>query len=156
MSLADHWDPDRAGSNYLREGRHACKVKSVQFRDAHSGNRCAEFACGNREGDTRITFWLRSASGSDKSPLWKLANFAAACGLSQAQMRRVNPETEVGFDVFVGRDIGIVVVKDEQGYHNGDGFFALEDGKATGSPAVAPPPAQPPVPSGAPDSDIPF
>jgi len=169
MSLADHYDPERAdGGNHLREGRHICQIKSLQFCDANSGNRGVEFTCGNREGDTRITFWLRSASGSGKSPLWKLANFAAACGLSQNQMRRVSPETEVGLEVFVGRDVGIVVVKDEQGYHNGDSFFALGDKElppAVDQPPMTPPPVQQPAPvaafndAGLPisdDDDLPF
>lgn len=139
MSLADHYDTN---GQYLRAGEHRVDVKSLKFFTYNSGSRGVEFICGNDHGTSKLSICLKD------SCLWKLANFAMACGVSRDEARRCDPEREQGFDIFIGRAFLAVVEAESAGdksYHHIADFAALDDQPAK-PPMVKPRRATSPPP----------
>jgi hypothetical protein len=109
MSLYDHYDPN--GGNYLGEGTHEVVIKDVKFFKYAKGSQGVEFHVEDRMGKKQ-----KGSFALAPTALWKLANFAADLGLTEQQMRQIDPDRGATFNVFRGKRCSVVVVKNGQ-YH---------------------------------------
>lgn len=100
MSLADHY-----GNGYFPAGQFRVTINGTRFFTYNSGSGGVEFALTDGHRNGKLPFCLHEKA------LWKLANFAADLGISQEQMRRIDPERRRGFESFVGKQFVAVVQK---------------------------------------------
>ena len=94
MSLYDH----SQGGIYLQPGRHLCKVTGKRLFNYNTGSPGIEIEVKNERGQTgKIGFCLVEAA------LWKLASFAKACGLSDADLKKYDPTSENAHKILIGK-----------------------------------------------------
>lgn len=159
MSLADYYDPNKkGGGNWLSAGEHLVTVSScTRVDNPNTGNMGVEYYFLSADGcQQRDTFWLTKAA------FWRLANFAAACGLTEREMLRMEPSQEIGWRMLLNRRV-IIVVEPRKG-KDGNMYNNVIDWKPAsnaGPPPMAPPPQAslppvPPVEAAAIDEDVPF
>lgn len=110
-SLVDFYDPEGGDRNYLGEGWHDVTIKELKPFKYNSGSAGIEVHMEDISGKkAKCHFCLVPKA------LWKLANFAADCGMTQAMMRNIDPSKLATMNVFRGKRISVLVVKGEK-YH---------------------------------------
>lgn len=81
-SLADHWE-----GNFLGSGWHDVIVTGYRTFQFNSGNPGVEFEVQSATGTTgKVSGFVLV-----EKALWKLANFARACGLTKEEAAKYNP-----------------------------------------------------------------
>jgi len=100
MSLADYY-----GGSYFPAGKHRVTISGTRFFTYNSGSPGVEFAIGDGRRAGKLAFCLHEKA------LWKLANFAADVGIDPKEMRRIDPKTKRGFDLFINKSFVAVVEK---------------------------------------------
>lgn len=147
-SLADHYG---GGGDYLPVGDHEVVVESYKATQlSKKGNEGIEFALSAHGQQARIVFWLTEPA------LWRLANFAQACGIAQdsAEAVRYDPFVFQSHRVLINRKVMVRVVKKDK-YHEVGSFWALSEEApdyADPEPAMATQETAAEIP----DDDIPF
>lgn len=127
-SLVDFYDPEGGDRNYLGEGWHDVTIKELKPFKYNSGSAGIEVHMEDISGKkAKCHFCLVPKA------LWKLANFAADCGMTQAMMRNIDPSKLATMNVFRGKRISVLVVKGEK-YHE---VAKWEPIAQTSKPAVA-------------------
>jgi hypothetical protein len=142
VSLADHWDGD-----WLRSGWHEVQVVDLDtsVRNDKTGNSGVSFDVQDERGAKgKVTFWL-----TDKA-LWRLASFAAACGLTREEGAKYEPTERRSHLVLMKRKLQVLVIPDGK-YHRVDDWMPLGQ-----VPPSAPPAAPEPERETTPTDEIPF
>lgn len=132
MSLADHWE-----GKFLEEGWHVVTVTGAVTFVANSGNTGVNFEVTDSQG-------RKMKSGGFmllKQSLWRLANFAKACGMTQDEARRYDPMNAASHRMLINRRLKVLVTKGEK-YNEITDFSTLA---VPGKPAPVSQP--PPVPA---------
>jgi len=140
MNLAEHWNE---GGEWLDVGDHHVVVKACKTFTANSGTKGVNFTFDRMGAKRDAAFYLTPKA------LWKLARFAEACGLTQEQCAKYDPENTLHHERMIGKECMIRVEKDGK-YHEVTAFWPV-DGTAPAAPEpkTAPAVAQP-------EDDIPF
>ncbi len=148
-SLADHYG---GGGDYLPVGDHSVVVDSYKATElSKKGNEGIEFKLTTHGARAKIVFWLTEKA------LFRLANFADACGIPQNsdEARRYDPFVFQSHRALVGRRLNVRVVKNGD-YHEVENFWASSEEApdyADPEPVAAQTPAATEPPK---DDDIPF
>lgn len=155
MGLDQHYDPERAGGGkWLKEGEHEVTIKSFRVFQYNTGNDGLELGLEDGTGRTG-----KYALSLHPNSLWKLANFAVACGLDDNQMRAYDPVVQSAHNVLMGRKIGVVVElvpsknDPDKKYAEVVEFYATNAEPAASTKAA---PVQAPDTGAPADEDIPF
>lgn len=107
MSLADHYD----GGSWLQEGWHDVSIKGYNVFQYNSGSDGVQFKLTDTGGRTgKVSFCLV------ETILWRLAEFAKACGLTKDEAARYEPSSANSHHVLVGRHLQVRLEKQEK-YH---------------------------------------
>lgn len=107
MSLADHYD----GGTWLQEGWHDVSIKSYNVFQYNSGSDGVQFELVDTRGRIgKVSFCLV------ETILWRLAEFAKACGLTKEEAARYEPSSLNSHHVLVGRKLQVRLVKQDK-YH---------------------------------------
>lgn len=107
MSLADHYD----GGSWLQEGWHDVAIKGYNVFQYNSGSNGVQFELAGAGGRTgKVSFCLV------ETILWRLAEFAKACGLTKEEAARYEPSSANSHHVLVGRRLQVRLIKEEK-YH---------------------------------------
>ena len=126
MSLADHFD-----GGWLREGWHTVTVKDFRTFQYNTGSDGVEFQVTDDRGQkSKVSFCLVEAA------LWKLGQFAQACGLTRDQAKKYEPGRENCHNLLVGKQLQVLVVPEGK-YHKIDDWMSVDET----------PPAAPPAPA---------
>lgn len=147
MSLADYYDEGK----YFKPGSYPMTVKGTRFFTYNTGSPGVEFVCGDGTRELKAGFCLVEKA------LWKLADFAKACGISIQQMRAIDPSNQNSFRVFVGKSFRGIVGKTEPNAQ-GKCYSELVDWEELSGPAAkAMQAAAPPTPApAAPPTEDPY
>lgn len=155
MSLYEHYSE----GTWIPEGVHLVRVTNVKtFVYTGKGSPGLEVHVSDSQGRTiKVSFVLVPTA------LWNLANFAAACGLSEKEMRAYNEQSIASHRVLVGRRLQVQVRKEQEGkdgklYCKVVGFCKVDEPP---EPAATAPAAVPVADGGPPDDkfatdNIPF
>ncbi len=158
MSLADY----EGGGMYLQAGHHRVRVTDFRIFQYNSGNDGVEFEVKDERGmGQKVSFVL-----VDKA-FWRLANFARACGISDAEMKAYEPSQANSHTVLINRWVMVSVVPQKDGKYHEVGECWKDGGTAPAVAAPSPEPEVTPSPAGRSnfdpdrvpppaDSDIPF
>lgn len=150
-NLAEHWD-----GSYLGDGWHDVRVKDYRIFTANSGNRGIQFDVEDDNGRKSKTEGIMLMD----SCLWKLAQFAQACGIDREQAAAYDPYNDASHRVLLGKRLRVHVGRDDKDdrYHVVDDYEKLESGlppKERPSSVPLPPRAEPQAPADD-DEEIPF
>jgi len=138
MSLADHYD-----GGWLESGWHTVTVKSFRTFEYNTGSPGVEFELRGDEGQRgSVSFNLLEQC------LYKLGQFAKACGLSREQAKRYDTSNPNSHKLLVGNRVKVFSEKPKgSDYHEVTEWDAVDQ---TGAPPATPPPAEPaPLPTAA-------
>ena len=148
MSLAEHYDPNKVGGgSWLDVGRHEVTVRSHRLFNYNSGNKGVEFEVADDNGA------IAKVGGFVlvEKAVWKLANFAAACGLTRSEMKRYNWEKDDKcHNILLNRHVG-VTVEQVGDYKEVTDFWAVNAGADEQPKAEQKVAAKPPS-----NEDVPF
>lgn len=111
MSL---YDRKGEGGNWLKEGWHRVRVKEFRLFTYNSNAPGLEFLVQDDQGQqAKASFNLLPQCQ------YRLASFAQACGLDDAQLKQYEPEKPNSHSKLVGRGVQVRVVPDGK-YHKVD------------------------------------
>ena len=165
MSLYDNYDPNRkGGGDYLSEGTHRVRVTgNTMVTSDNKGTKGVEVELTDGSDRTiNSTFWTTNADGKPSGALWRLANFAAACGLNEQELRTYDDQNENAHRVLMNRQLVIAVKKIDKDngkhWHEVDSFEPANNADPLGiaPDAIGPPPAHNDGPPATDEDGIPF
>ncbi|MCK4624047.1 MAG: hypothetical protein KAV00_01965 [Phycisphaerae bacterium] len=133
-NLADHWDD----SNYLPEGWHDVVVKEFKLIDRDPPG--VSFTVVHQESGQQCetdAFWLANAPGSSAtgSPLFRLAGFAKACGLSREESAHYDIDDPNSHAMLVGLKLRVLVTLEKEKYHRATEWAAWQQFDTTKAPS---------------------
>lgn len=85
MSLYDYKEND----TYFPPGRYRVRVQSVKFVEANSGTEGHEVTFGDNKRRVKSTYWITEKANG------RIARLAEACGMTDAEMRTMEPGSKV-------------------------------------------------------------
>lgn len=117
--------------NYLDTGWHDVVVQTFRMFEAHTGTRGVEFTVANAKGQKgKTSFYIT------KEALYRLSNFAQACGLSEDQMAAYDPFKDQCHRALLNRRVRVFSEKPEGSkYHD---ITDWDEIKSTLPPAAEP------------------
>ncbi len=121
MSLGDHRG---TSGDYLQEGNHHVKITKVRLFKYSNGNPGVEFHFRDQLGKTG-----KYGLSLHENALWKLGNFAIACGLTEDDLKTYNEKSPNSHQRLVEKQVMIRMVRGEK-YCNvpdNDGFWKVGD-----------------------------
>ena len=153
-SLAEHWSE----GNFLEVGEHVVTIASTRLFAYNSGSQGVEFKLrGNHGKEGKVSFCLQ------ETILWRLAQFAEACGFTKDECRDYNTDNPDSHNRLLNRQVLVTVEKTVSA--NGKEYAEVvawqkpENG-TTPAPAPAAQKPTPPAPTQPDDSktkdDLPF
>lgn len=105
--LHDHWDSGK----FLSEGKHNVSVAEYKTFKYNSGTRGVEFVLKTQRGSSiKTSFCLHEKA------LWKLANFAKACGLTKEEAASYDENDPNSHRILLHRHLTITVENGPTGY----------------------------------------
>jgi hypothetical protein len=144
MSLYDHY----SDGQYLSEGWHDVRVESCKTVVGTSrGTEGIEFSVVDPEigRGCRATFWLTEKA------IWRLAQFAHACGLTEDEMKRYDEKNLASHRTLINRRVKVLVEKVDK-YHEVTDWSPVNEPEPR-APMRPPAPTEPQAPDPA---SIPF
>lgn len=93
---------------YLAPGLYWARIVKVEKAEANSGSRGLQVTFEARGKTVRHTFWQYAADGEPSPAVWRLAELAVSCGLSEEERRNF------GQMLLFGRSCGIEVVPQQR------------------------------------------
>lgn len=143
MGFWEHQSEGGGGGQWLKVGRHTVKVEGYTAgKSPTKGTPFVEFTLVDKNGDRhKEQFYTTDAA------MWRLVNFASACGMT----KETHPDP--GYKDFVGKYVVIDLVPQESNpkYCQIGAFMTREQAKVTKEPVV-----QVPADNGAGDGEWPF
>lgn len=109
-----------SGDRYLNSGIHKVEVSKIRCFKYNSGSKGIEVECSNDGGKSSTSFSL-----AGKGPK-RLASFAAACGLSQDDMKNYDLGNDKSHEILLTCKLQIEVGKDDSGYNEIKDWFSAD------------------------------
>jgi len=109
MPLSDHWTDGK----YLDVGNYAVTVTGFRVFVSKKGTEGVEFELKADDGKTSsASFYLTDAS------LWRLAQFAGACGMTKEEAANYHTEQQNSHNVLVNKKVGVTINFEESTTNN--------------------------------------
>lgn len=160
MNLADALDSGGGGGAFLQTGWHKVRVTDFRLFKFNSGTEGVEFHVETAEEKKgKVSFTLMY---DNEGCMYRLAEFATACGLTRADCGNYEPKSAASHAVLLRKSVQVYSEpKKDSKYHEITAWRAIDAKElpntppATASPAPLPPVAAD-VPAGPSNDDIPF